>query len=235
MQRKSATVELKNISLTRGGRSLFQGLSLSLKAGEIILLTGANGCGKSSLMRALAGFIPLSSGVLLLDGADVALDADALEKFQDHLCYLGHQNGLKPSLSLRKNLSLSATIALGRTVTDAEIYTAADTLDVADLLDEPVKYFSSGQQRRGALAGLVLQDKGLWLMDEPTVGLDKENRARLAAVMQDHLNAGGSIIAATHEDLGLNNTVASTPITLTDYAPQGDDTELLDAELEGWL
>lgn len=222
------TLELKECSLVRGGRMVLTDLDFSLRSGQLLILHGANGSGKTSLMRALAGFIPFHTGRLYWQGDDVTRDREILE---DHLSYLGHQNGLKPALTLRENLHTIATVQLGYTLDNHQIETATKTLAMDRLLDEPVRYFSSGQQRRGALCLFPLLKKKLWIMDEPTVGLDTDNKQRLGQLMQDHLSAKGMIIASTHETLGLDGTV----LDLADFTPKPCADTSLQADLEGWV
>ncbi len=188
-------LEARELACLRGERVVFAGLSFALEAGTALLLTGANGAGKSSLLRLLAGLIPPAEGVLLWQGQDALADRAAHAR---RLRYLSHQDALKPALTARENLAFFARLWGG----DAEAALAA--LDLLPLADLPARVLSAGQKRRLALARLALgADAPLWLLDEPTVGLDTASVARLGALLARHRAAGGMVIAATHLPLPL--------------------------------
>jgi heme exporter protein A len=188
-------LEARELACLRGERVVFAGLSFALEAGAALLLTGANGAGKSSLLRLLAGLIPLAEGALLWQGQDALADRGAHAR---RLRYLSHQDALKPALTARENLAFFARLWGG----DEEAALAA--LDLLPLADLPARVLSAGQKRRLALARLALgADAPLWLLDEPTVGLDTASVARLGALLARHRAAGGLVIAATHLPLPL--------------------------------
>lgn len=221
-----SALHIRQTALKRGGRLLFEQLDFSLNAGEMVILRGANGCGKSSFMRALMGYLPFASGTITLDQIDVTADREFL---WHNTSYLGHKNGLKPTLSLRENLQIYFGLTYGRAAADDHILAVTEQLNMPRLLDDPVQYFSSGQTRRAALCQLPLLMKSIWIMDEPTVGLDKQNRERLRDMMQNHLSKGGMILAATHEDLGLSGRY----IELEDFLPHQEEQNLTH-DPEGW-
>lgn len=188
-------LEARELACLRGERVVFAGLSFALEAGAALLLTGANGAGKSSLLRLLAGLIPPAEGMLLWQRQDALADRTAHAR---RLRYLSHQDALKPALTARENLAFFARLWGG----DAEAALAA--LDLLPLADLPARVLSAGQKRRLALARLALgADAPLWLLDEPTVGLDTASVARLGALLARHRAAGGMVIAATHLPLPL--------------------------------
>jgi heme exporter protein A len=187
-------LEARGLACLRGERAIFAGLSFRLGAGEALLLVGANGAGKSSLLRLLAGLLPPAEGVLLWSGADALADRAA---HAARLRYLSHQDALKPALTARENLRFFARLWGG----DAEAALAA--LDLAPLAELPARVLSSGQKRRLALARLALGTAPLWLLDEPTVGLDTAAVARLGGLLAAHRAAGGMVLAATHLPLPL--------------------------------
>ncbi|WND03065.1 heme ABC exporter ATP-binding protein CcmA [Temperatibacter marinus] len=197
-------VDMKDVTVYRSGRILLSELSLTLKQGQMIVLKGANGCGKSSLLRSMMGYLPFKTGYLLINQEDCT---DDRELFHDEAVYLGHHNGLKPSLTLRENLHLIYAMTKGEALSDACLHHATDQFTMTALLDDPVKYFSSGQLRRAALCRFPLLEKPLWLMDEPTVGLDMDNKNSLAALMKNHLESQGSILLATHEDVDVEGQI----------------------------
>ncbi|MGK7866393.1 heme ABC exporter ATP-binding protein CcmA [Falsiroseomonas sp. E2-1-a20] len=187
-------LEARDLACWRGDRAIFAGLSFTLEAGGALLLLGANGAGKSSLLRLLAGLIPAAEGQLLWDGQDALADRVG---HAARLRYLSHQDALKPSLSAAENLRFYARLWGG----DVEAALAA--VGLAELADLPARVLSSGQKRRLALARLALAPVPLWLLDEPTVGLDAASVARLGGLLAIHRAAGGAVLAATHLPLPL--------------------------------
>lgn len=187
-------LEAQELACWRGERAVFAGLSFTLPRGGALLLTGANGAGKSSLLRLLAGLIPAADGRLLWQGEDALADRVAHAR---RLRYLSHHDALKPSLTARENLVFFARLWGG----DPEAALAA--LGLEELAELPARVLSAGQRRRLALARLALAPAPIWLLDEPTVGLDAASIARLGALLERHLLGGGMVIAATHLPLPL--------------------------------
>ncbi len=203
----------QDLSCWRGGRMVFENLSFSVSSGEYLHLKGQNGSGKSTLLRLLAGLLPERTGNVLLDevsmlGADVAASASVI--------YSGHQHALKPVLTLRENSENYVKLMTGSSLAYETLEDAADKFDLTDLIDTPVRYFSSGQTHRCSLLRFCLLERLVWLMDEPTVGLDTENRVRLESIMKGHLDKGGIILAASHDPLSLSGQ----KIEMADYAPK---------------
>jgi len=191
------TVDIEALSLSRGERVLFQGLSLRLSAGEAVALTGANGAGKTSLLRAVAGFIRPDSGAITFGGADgEPLDSETARRDGVHL--LGHLEGLKPTRTARQEFDFQ-TAWLGGTAAAREA--AVTRLSLSPLLDLETRKLSAGQKRRLSLARLVAAPRALWLLDEPLAPLDERWRGVAAELMAAHLAAGGMILAAVHDPL----------------------------------
>lgn len=180
-----------NLTCERGGRIVFRGVSFTLADGELLQLTGPNGSGKSSLIRLIAGLSEAQSGTLSLSGGAPELTIAQ----QAHL--IAHQDAVKTALSVRENLSFWRGFLGGGAVDEA-----LDAFGLTRLSAYPAGLLSAGQKRRLALARLVLAPRRLWLLDEPTVGLDAASLERLLAVMARQLANGGMIIAATHVPLG---------------------------------
>ena len=178
----------------RGGRDVFAGVGFSVGAGEALTVTGRNGAGKSSLLRAVAGLLRLVRGKLSLDGGDPELS------IAEQAHYLGHQDALKPALSVEENLRFWTAFLDAPT---AGIGEALETVGLATLAGLPAAYLSAGQRRRLSIARLVAVKRPLWLLDEPTSTLDAAAQIRLTDLMTAHLGAGGLILAATHGPLGL--------------------------------
>lgn len=190
-------VDIAALSLSRGERLLFQGLSLRLSAGEATALTGANGAGKTSLLRAVAGFIRPDSGAITFGGADgEALDQETARQGGVHL--LGHLEGLKPTRTARQEFDFQ-TAWLGGD--EAAREAAVARLALTPLLDLETRKLSAGQKRRLSLARLIAAPRVLWLLDEPLAPLDERWRAVAAELMAAHLAAGGMILAAVHDPL----------------------------------
>ena len=181
----------QNLTCERGGRIVFRNVSLALKPGQLMQLTGPNGSGKSSLLRLIAGLNEAQTGELGFEGGSKDLTIGQ----QAH--YIAHQEPVKSALTVYENLAFWRDFLGG-----GEVEEALDALDLARLSSYPAGLLSAGQKRRLALARLVLVPRVLWLLDEPTVGLDTASLARLAAVMARQLDKGGMIIAATHVALG---------------------------------
>lgn len=186
-------MELAATDLTceRGGRIVFRNVSLSLRPGQLMQLTGPNGSGKSSLLRLIAGLNEAQTGTLTLDGGSAELSIGQ----QAH--YIAHQEAVKAALTVFENLDFWRGFLGGGDVGDA-----LDAFDLTRLSSYPAGLLSAGQKRRLALARLVLVPRVLWLLDEPTVGLDTASLDRLVKVMAAQLDRGGMIIAATHVPLG---------------------------------
>ncbi|MDE3177115.1 MAG: heme ABC exporter ATP-binding protein CcmA [Pseudomonadota bacterium] len=180
----------ENLTLERGGRRLFAGLSFAAGAGEALVVTGPNGAGKSSLLRAIAGFLPLAGGRVALEGGEL----------EERTHYLGHADALKSALSAAENLAFWAALLGGQA---APVAPALTRLGLPHVADFPVRALSAGQKRRVALARLLVAPRPLWLLDEPTTALDVGAQALFAQVMREHLAQGGIVVAATHAPLGL--------------------------------
>jgi heme exporter protein A len=188
----------ENLGGERGGETVFSSISFSLSGGEALLVTGPNGSGKSTLLRVLAGLLPASSGRAHVEGGgeDFPTVASAA-----HL--LGHANGMKTVLSVSDNLRFwREFLGPGRVNIDA----ALDAVGLADIGSIPFGSLSTGQRRRAAMARLLISHRPVWLLDEPTAGLDRASENRFAGIMKDHLASGGMIVAATHLPLGLEGT-----------------------------
>lgn len=187
-----STLRIENLTLVRGGRRLFSGLELDLRAGEAAALTGRNGAGKTSLLRAIAGLVAAEAGEIAFG------DLDAAQARADHVHFAGHQDGLKPARTARDELGFWTRWAGG---TQASMTTAAETLELTALLDLEVRRLSAGQRRRVSLARLLAAPRSLWLLDEPLSPLDADWRARFGRIMATHLAGGGLIVAAVHDPL----------------------------------
>ena len=187
-------LDVLDLACIRGDRAIFAGLSFSVPAGGALLLTGANGAGKSSLLRVLAGLLPAAGGEVVLEGTPSRTDpaGHALR-----LRYISSQDALKPALTVAENLACYAALWGG------EVAPAREARGLSALASLPGRVLSTGQRRRLALARLALAPARLWLLDEPSLGLDAASVSRLGTLMARHRAAGGAILAATHLPLPL--------------------------------
>jgi heme exporter protein A len=183
-----------SVRCVRGGREVFSGLDFEASSGEALAIIGANGSGKTSLLRMIAGLLAVAGGSIGLDGGETELTLPE----QAH--YLGHRDALKPALSVIENLSFWRDF-LGGEASDARQSVAAVGLDHAVHL--PAAYLSAGQRRRLSIARLLTVRRPIWLLDEPTNALDVAGQSMFAGLMTDHLARGGLIVAATHAPLGI--------------------------------
>jgi heme exporter protein A len=184
------------LTCRRGDRLVFTGLDFAVEPGGALLLLGPNGSGKSSLLRLMAGLIKPFAGRLDWEGEAVAMDP-ALHR--GRVAYLGHLDAVKPMLSARESVGFWADLWGRPGETDA----ALSALGLAALADLPARFLSAGQRRRVALARVIATAAPLWLLDEPTVGLDKASIEALETALAAHRSTGGILVAATHAPIAL--------------------------------
>jgi heme exporter protein A len=184
----------ENLAVFRGERLIFRDFSFAVPAGGALVLSGPNGSGKSTLLRLLAGLARPAAGRVLWDGDDALSDMAAHGR---RVAYLGHQDAVKPGLTVTENLRFAAAVS-GRSIT-----AALTSLGLEPLADLPARMLSAGQKRRLALSRLVLSAAPLWLLDEPTLGLDTTSIERFGDLIAAHRTSGGLVVAATHVPLPL--------------------------------
>lgn len=195
------TLEVSDLAARRGEDRIFSGVSFALYAGEALVLTGRNGTGKSTLIRVVAGLLPADAGNVRVTTpkGDVPRAAEAMH-------YLGHRNAMKREMTVEENLvfwqRFMGDFEGGKGLAPDE---AADRLGLASILHLPFGYLSAGQQRRMAMAKLLVAWRPVWLLDEPTAALDRQSDTLFAAIMKEYLGRGGIIVAATHQELGLED------------------------------
>ncbi|EJW21236.1 hypothetical protein IMCC14465_10320 [alpha proteobacterium IMCC14465] len=181
-------IEGHSLLCHRGGRLVFTGLDFSVQAGMAMMVRGANGAGKTSLLRVIAGFLPLSGGSL------------KRPETASLYHYLGHQNALKKQKTVMENLSFWAGFH-GTTAIQASYDDILAAAGIDGLADMKTAALSSGQQRRLALTRLIAAPRPIWLLDEPLTGLDDNGKDWLSSIAQAHLAQNGLIIAASHDVL----------------------------------
>ncbi|WP_027237883.1 heme ABC exporter ATP-binding protein CcmA [Leisingera caerulea] len=182
------TLTVTDLSVARGGIPVLEGLSFELESGRALILRGPNGIGKTTLLRTVAGLQPPLRG--------------RVEGAEDQIAYAAHSDGLKPTLTVAENLTFWASV-FGR----SGIEQALDGFDLQGLRDRQAGALSAGQKRRLGLSRMLVTGRPIWIMDEPTVSLDKTSVAMFANTVRAHLGQGGAALIATHIDLGLEAEV----------------------------
>ena len=186
-------LSVQNLACRRSGRLIFSGLSFALSTGEALVVTGRNGAGKSTLLALLAGRLRPDAGAIRVEGIGEATLAERLH-------WIGHRDALKSALTAEENLAFARDLLGSPALPPRDALAAVGLAHAAPL---PVAYLSAGQRRRVALARLLVAHRPLWLLDEPTSALDAASQGTLGRMMRDHLAGGGLIVAATHQDLGI--------------------------------
>lgn len=189
-------LKVDDVTIERGGLPLASGLSLTISAGEAVVLRGPNGSGKTTLLRTIAGLQPPSRGTI---------DCEP-----DTIAYGAHADGLKATLTVSENLTFWA-----RLHGQGEIASALSAFDLDALADRPAGALSAGQKRRLGLARLLVTGRPVWALDEPTVSLDATSVALFADAVATHLAKGGAALIATHIDLGIEAEV----LQMADFPP----------------
>ncbi|RKE80016.1 heme exporter protein A [Rhizobium sp. AG855] len=193
-------LEAESLSARRGEDLIFVNVSFTLASGDALVLTGRNGSGKSTLLRVVAGLLrPETGSAICLSDRDA--EARPAGEFSH---YLGHRNGMKRELTVAENLafwkSFLGDIEGGQSL---DIEEAADAVELSGITHLPYGYLSAGQQRRFAMARLLVAYRPIWILDEPTAALDSRADAMFEDLVKRHREAGGIVIAATHQPLGM--------------------------------
>lgn len=199
-------MKAENLSAKRGEDLLFRNVEFCIENGEALVLTGRNGSGKSTLLRVVAGFIRPESGRVTFQSGD-----NESRPAREVSHYLGHRNGMKAELSVFENLHFWKEFLGDFEGGDFEggqglsIEEAADIIGLSSITHLPYGYLSAGQQRRFAMARLLVAYRPVWILDEPTAALDAKAEAMFSDLVRAHLANGGIVLAATHQPLGLDN------------------------------
>ena len=191
----TAKLSAEDLTLLRGDRCLFQNLSFALNPGELLILEGSNGSGKTSLMRAIVGMLELEAGAIEWDGVPVHKNR---QRFHGSLVWMAHRVGFKADLTLLENLRFEAAL---RPSSDKDLDEILQRLGIERLTRLPLRSLSAGQQRRVSLARMLLSNAPLWLMDEPFTNLDRTGRELVIELVEEHVQAGGMCVIAAHQDV----------------------------------
>ena len=194
-------LEVNNLACTRGDRTLFRGVSFKLNAGGLLHVAGANGSGKTSLLRILCGLGAVEAGEVCWRGEVIRALHEA---YWREIVYVGHANALKNDLSAMENLRIASNLA-GRPATEDSVRDALNAFGLAACLQLPVRALSQGQKRRSALARLALSTRAsLWILDEPFAALDIDAVSHLEKLILAYMDSGGSVIFTTHQDAAIS-------------------------------
>lgn len=184
------------LACVRGDTTLFETLELSVDAGQVLQLAGANGSGKTSLLRILCGLSPPAAGSVTWNGTDISRCAD---DYGEQISYIGHRRGVCDDLSPLENLRFACALDGPKTLEDCR--RALTTFGLDRRMHTPARLLSAGQVQRTALARLLVADTAVWLLDEPFTALDADGRALVEDTLTRHADAGGISVIATHQPL----------------------------------
>jgi len=200
------TLTFDNIGCSKGGRQLFRGIQCTLRSGRWLHVAGANGIGKTSMLRMLCGLAPIESGDILWNGQSIRAQRTT---FQQDLCYLGHLNGLQESMTVQENLAF-ATALRGYAANAAQVSDTLARFGVAGRGQQLVRHLSQGQKRRVALSRLALTPARLWVLDEPFVAMDDTGIRMLADLIAEHLGHGGLAVLTSHQPVDIGTVPVQT-------------------------
>lgn len=193
------TLQVRDLACRRGERLLFEHLDFELQSGELLLIEGQNGCGKTTLLKTLASIRHPDSGDIRWNNHPTHKQR---EEFHQQLFWLGHHNAIKGDLTAVENLRIQANLQEVN-VPDNRIWDALDTIGLYGYEDLPTKVLSQGQKRRVALAGFLLTTAKLWILDEPFSALDVRAVDLLQSILRKHVEQGGMVILTTHQEVAL--------------------------------
>jgi heme exporter protein A len=186
------------VHVWRGDRHVLQGVSLEVRPGELLHVSGPNGTGKTTLLRVISGLLRPEQGAVSWRGRSITQDRTT---YQDTMAYAAHEPALKGDLTALENLRFA--VGLKRRATLAELRAAMDCTGVAACADLPARVLSAGQRRRVALARVLAMQASVWLLDEPYANLDAAGTELVSGLLQAHVEGGGLALVVAHRDLSL--------------------------------
>ena len=197
----SLTLTLSKLGCSKGGRQLFQDVDCTLPAGHWLYVTGANGVGKTSLLRMLCGLAPVESGQILWNDIPIASQRDS---YRQDLFYLGHLNALQESMSVQENLLFTSALG-GQALDEQQARSVLTRFGLRGRSQQLVRHLSQGQKRRVALSRLALSRARLWVLDEPYVAMDEAGIQMLSELIASHLDQGGLAVITSHQRVPVGN------------------------------
>jgi len=198
------SLTLSQLACSRGGRPLFKQVDSVVESGQWLYVTGANGVGKTSLLRMVCGLAPIETGDILWNGTSIHQQMDT---FHQDLCYLGHLNALQESLTVRENLTFSGALS-GKATDPPQTREVLTQFGLRGRSEQLVRHLSQGQKRRVALSRLALSSARLWVLDEPFVAMDDAGIQLLADLIAGHLTRGGVTVLTSHQRVPIGNVAA---------------------------
>jgi heme exporter protein A len=198
------SLSFSKLGCTRGGRRLFENVDCELAAGQWLYVAGANGVGKTSLLRMVCGLAPIESGDILWNNTPIHSQRDA---YRQDLCYLGHLNALQESMTVDENLAFRAALG-GIAIDVAQTHEVLTRFGLRGRGKQLVRHLSQGQKRRVALSRLAMSPARLWVLDEPYVAMDEGGVQLLADLIASHLNDGGLAVVTSHQRVAIGNIPA---------------------------
>jgi heme exporter protein A len=189
---------VEKVHVWRGDRHVLQGVSLELRAGELMHISGPNGTGKTTLLRVVSGLLRPEQGSVAWRGKSIA---SAPGDYQNEIAYASHEPALKSDLTAIENLRFM--VGLKRRVTARELQASLERTGVAGCADLPARVLSAGQRRRVAMARVLAFGAALWLLDEPFTNLDTSGSALVSGLLAEHIEQGGLALVVAHHDLHL--------------------------------
>ena len=194
------SLQAESLCLLRGDRCLFKALDFALQDGELLVVEGPNGSGKTSLLRGIAGLLEFETGRVTWNDRPVR---ECVQEFRSELVWFSHRVGFKGDLTLIENLAFEAGL---RAMDSARLNGVLAQLSLSKLVELPFRALSAGQQRRVALARMLLSSGRLWIMDEPFTNLDKAGQSLVVELIEQHLAAQGLCIVASHQHLDIDGS-----------------------------
>lgn len=195
------SLSFQKLGCSRGGRPLFQGVECRLEAGHWLYIAGANGVGKTSLLRMVCGLSPVESGSICWNGVPIHKQRDV---YRQNLCYLGHLNALQESMTVDENMVFTSALA-GLAPNPTRTHAVLARFGLAGRSQQLVRHLSQGQKRRVALSRLALSPARLWVLDEPFVGMDDAGVNMLTTLIAEHLSGGGLAVLTSHQPVAVGN------------------------------
>jgi len=199
-------LECIDLECIRGDRVLFTGLNFTVQSGELIHVKGVNGSGKTSLLRILCGLMLQAEGEVHWNGGNIR---KLKEEYQRELLYLGHLPGIKADLTALENLRVNNALS-GNPISEEDAWKALGKIGLKGREDLPARVLSQGQQRRVALARLLVSKAKVWILDEPFTALDIKAVAALQDVLSNHVTNNGMVILTTHQEFSISNKKVNT-------------------------